>query len=383
MYATRPLSQLLKSPESLTAQPDGPNSGYLVIQDEESETYSCFGLCKNRTLKELPFPQNKELTVQYETGSGENSSVSLNPVFLIPVLNQPLSSNRYYAIVPHGKRKGEAFTCSREEDKINCCFCRCIKDIKPKPLDPNNIYQQFHIIPYEGLCTTYGTFFATSITSDGFPPSFLRQKGWTIRTKTPHNFNLGTAQGLDSNLRARFPDSDLSHRTQHPFTITGKYKQFLPCNFLVYCYSMYYEVTLEQRWEQIYTCEKKNNQDHNSVVIDTLVENEEVFVGGAKALWTKENGFVWFKRYGGGGQQMSVGLRAEIVERMKWEHERGGWVGGEEREVKISKEFKGSGDWGVFRCYVLVERFNLSRMDGSLVLSYDFKHFDVMKSKWE
>ncbi|PIN10929.1 hypothetical protein CDL12_16474 [Handroanthus impetiginosus] len=380
MYVTRPLSQLLKSPESLTAQPDGPNSGYLVIQDEESETYLCFGLCKNRTLMELPFPQNKEVTVRYETGSGD---ISRDPVFLIPVLDQPLSSNRYYAIVPHGKRQGEAFTCSREEDKITCCFCRCIKDIKPKPLDPSNIYQQFHIIPYEGLCAPYGTFFATSITSDGFPPYFLRRKGWKTRTKTPHNFNLGTAQGLDSTLRARFPHSDLSHSC-----VVGKW--YCPFIFVKegtlkdqMTISMYYEVTLEQRWEQIYTCEKKNNQDHNSVVIDTLVEKEEVFVGGAKALWTKENGVVWFKRYGGGGQQMSVGLRAEIVERMKWEQERGGWVGGEEREVKISKEFKGSGDWGVFRCYVLVERFNLSRMDGSLVLSYDFKHLDVMKSKWE
>lgn len=106
MYVTRPLSQLLKSPETIAAPPDGPNSGYLVIQDQESETYSCFGLYKNRTLKDLPFPQNKELTVRYVTSAGESTHVSLDPLFLIPVLNHPLSSNRYYAIVPHKKRKG-------------------------------------------------------------------------------------------------------------------------------------------------------------------------------------------------------------------------------------------------------------------------------------
>lgn len=106
MYVTRPLSQVLKSPETVEAAPEGPNSGYLIIQDEESVTYSCFGLCKNRTLTELPFPQDKELTVQYIQNTGGITIVSIDPVFLIPVLNQPLFSNIYYAIVPHGKCKG-------------------------------------------------------------------------------------------------------------------------------------------------------------------------------------------------------------------------------------------------------------------------------------
>ncbi|PIN13423.1 hypothetical protein CDL12_13949 [Handroanthus impetiginosus] len=374
MYVTRPLSQLLKFPESLTAPPEGPNSGYLVIQDEESETYSCFGYWKNRTLKKLPFPQNKELTVRYVKSTGASVHVCLDPVFLIPVLNQPLSSNRYYAIVPHGKRKGE-------EDKTTCCFCRCVKDSKPKPLDPANIYQQFHILPCRGFCSCRGTFFATSTAPDGFPPCFLRREGWSIYTKTPKHFKLElTAQGLDSKLRACFPDSDLSQSS-----VVGKWY----CPFLFVkegtlkdqmTKSMYYEVTLEQRWEQIFTCQKKNNNDHDSVVVDTLMEKEEVFVGGIKALSTEKDGIVWFASNGGG---MDVGLRMEVVERMKWEQERGGWVGGKERKVKISKEFKGNGDWGVFGCYVLVERFNLKRMDGSLVMCYDFKHFDVMKSKWE
>lgn len=106
MYATRRLSELLKSAELVAAPPDGPNSGYLVIQDEESVTYSCFGCCKNRFLNHLPFPQDKELTLRYTTNSGQASHTSLNPLFFIPLLNHPLSSNRYYSIDPHGKRIG-------------------------------------------------------------------------------------------------------------------------------------------------------------------------------------------------------------------------------------------------------------------------------------
>lgn len=83
---------------------------------------------------------------------------------------------------------------------------------------------------------------------------------------------------------------------------------------------------------------------------------------------------------------MSVGLRVEIVERMKWEQERGGWINinGGEREMKISRveEFKEGGNWSEFGCYVLVERFDVKRMDGSLVLSYDFKHLHHIKTKW-
>ncbi|KAL3636145.1 hypothetical protein CASFOL_020692 [Castilleja foliolosa] len=393
MYVTRPLSQLLRSPETLSTRPssDGPNSGYLVIQDEESETYSCFGCCKNKTLKALPFPQNKELIVRYTTQSGEYTHVSRDAVFLIPLLDQPLSSNRYYAIAPHGKHKGQAFTCSREEDMTTCCFCRCVKDVKPKPLDPRNAYQQFEIAPYEALCAFRHSFFANSIASDGFPPYFLRRKGWTIDTKTPKTFKLDIAQGLDSKLRARHPEFDfsLSQRSSEPLVVGKWYSPFVfvkegTLNDQV-ARSMYYEVTLEQRWEKIFTC--RNSSNDTRVTVDVVLENEEVFVGGRKAVWDEKSvvdGVIWFKSDGSGGGQASVGLRVEIVERMKWEQARGGWDGGDERRSRFNKveEYKGE-RWSEFGCYALVERFNFKRMDGSLAMSCDFKHFHNLKSKWE
>ncbi|KAL3636141.1 hypothetical protein CASFOL_020688 [Castilleja foliolosa] len=391
MYVTRPLSQLLRSPEILTAHPssDGPNSGYLLIQDDKSETYSCFGCCQNKTLKKLPFPQNKELVVQYMTHNGQYQNVDHDAVFLIPLLNHSLSSNRYYAIVPH---KGEAFTCSREEDMTPCCFFRCVKDVKPKPLDPHNVYQQFEIARFKSLCAPMHSFIANPLASDGFPPNFLRREGWTVYTKIPRNFKLDIANGLDSKLRARLPvfDFSLSQRSSKRF-IVGKW--YSPFVFVKegslsdqVARSMYYEVTLEQRWEKIFAC--RNNSNDIRVTVDVVLENEEVFVGGSKAVWDEKSvvdGVIWFKSDGCGGGETSVGLRVEIVERMKWEQARGGWDGGDERRSGINKveEYKEGGRWNEFGCYALVERFNFKRMDESLVMSCDFKHFHKLKSKWE
>lgn len=101
MYVTRPLSQYLRSPELLSLPPEGPNSGYLVIKDEESETTTCFGLCKNRYLRDLPFPQNKNLTIIEESNDTDAN--------FIPVINQPLSLNRYYVIKSKGSHKGYVY----------------------------------------------------------------------------------------------------------------------------------------------------------------------------------------------------------------------------------------------------------------------------------
>ncbi|THG16969.1 hypothetical protein TEA_021974 [Camellia sinensis var. sinensis] len=153
--------------------------------------------------------------------------------------------------------------------------------------------------------------------------------------------------------------------------------------------SMFYEMTLEQKWEQIFTCENGYNQG-NIVFVDVAVQTELVTVGGREAVWDENrvaNGVIWFTSFVGVGEEVNIGLSSLIVDRMKWEQERGGWLGGEKRQVSVNKTEEyagiGVGGWSRFGCYVLVERFVLKRMDKSVALTYDFKHTHVIRSKWE
>lgn len=171
MYVTRPLSLYRNFPSALSREPpEGPYTGYLVITDEEAEaqeTY-CWGIRKSRRVKKLPFPQDKILSVVH---SSDHEETIVKKAWFIPVLDQPLSSNCYYVIKAKGSQKGQACTCSREMDMGLWCFKSVIKDIKPKPFDYRNIYQQFKIHRHHAK-----SFFSKSLAPDGFPPRFLRKK---------------------------------------------------------------------------------------------------------------------------------------------------------------------------------------------------------------
>ncbi|XP_050247544.1 uncharacterized protein LOC126694999 [Quercus robur] len=392
MYVTRPLSMFQKNPSALSwPPPEGPNSGILVIEDEEAEQqYTCFGLCKSDELKDLPFPQNKNLKLRYSSGVGENQHVSYFYANLIPVLNQPLSSNRYYVIKRRGSHKGEAYQNSKEDDMGNCFCFKYVSDVTPKPLDPNDIHQQFEIHRIEKGCQG-GGFVAKPITPDGFPPKFLGRKGWEVHTSTPSNFRLGNALGLDSALRARLPEFNFPLScTSSQLVVVGKW--YSPFMFIKegtlkdqISTSMYYELTLEQKWEQIFACENNGSQG-NVVDVDVVLPREVVSVAGREVVDVKVvNGIMWFKGCRIEGQERSVGLSLEVFERMKWEQERFGWVGGSDIQVSLKRvdEFGGIGRWGKFGCYILAERFVLKRMDGSRVLTYEFNHINKIQSKWE
>ncbi|KAK8567456.1 hypothetical protein V6N13_105421 [Hibiscus sabdariffa] len=384
MYVTRPLSMYKQSPSLLSSPPpEGPNSGVLVILNEEDEPTCCFGLCKTHELHDLPFPQNKNIELRYTTGAGEHQHVHRNDVAFIPVLGLPLSSNRYYALQPRGRHKGEAFTSSTKEDAVTCCFCLCYPDIDPQPADQHDMYQQFEICK-----KNRGGFVAKSVAPDGVPPGFLKRKGWRASTSTPRNFALDEAPGLDTALRARLPTFDfpLSCKSSEP-VVVGKW--YCPFIFIKdgtpkdqMAKSMYYKMTLEQRWEQVFACNNHNNKD-NVVEIDVRVEREVVRVNGMpireSSVENREviDGVMWF-----GDSTARVGLSSAIVERMKWEEERFGWNGGDENVKKVEK-MESNGVWNQFGCYVLVERFVLRRMDASLVLTYDFRHTHVVRNKWE
>ncbi|KAL6969725.1 hypothetical protein U1Q18_029435, partial [Sarracenia purpurea var. burkii] len=226
-----------------------------------------------------------------------------------------------------------------------CCFCKFIKDAYPRPLDPNDIYQQFEIVPYAITCKSGGTFCAKSVAPDGFPPNFLRIKGWEIYTKTPKNYELGEALGINSTLRARLPELNFS-------TVVGKW--YCPFMFIKegalglsdqMKNTIFYEMTLEQRWEQIFTFKKDLGQG-NSVSLEVEVQREVVLIGDREAVWDDTEmgggGMIWFRSFGGGGE-VNIGLSSLIVDRMKWEQERVGRVRGGERQVRVKRteEFEG------------------------------------------
>ncbi|XVF85677.1 hypothetical protein PTKIN_Ptkin17bG0135300 [Pterospermum kingtungense] len=397
MYVTRPLSMYKQKPSALSLPPpEGPNSGILVIQDEEAEPLCtcCFRLLKAYKPNDLlPFPQNKKIKLPCPTGSRD----SVNEVVFIPVLDQPLSSNRYYALEAGGSHKGyaciyyhqfqfssqflsEAFTSLPEEYFHSFCCGTCFTYIKPQPADYRDMYQQFEICPAQG-----GGFLAKSVVPGGVPPEFLRRKGWRCHTLIPHNFTLDEAPGLDTALRARLPKFNfpLSHTSSQP-VVVGKW--YCPFIFIKdgtpkdqMAKSMYYHMTLEQRWEQVFACDNGHNKD-NVAVLDVTIEKEVVRVDGLKVSQDDreiDDGVMWF-RIG----EVGVGLSMAIVERMKWEQERFGWSGGSERVQRV-EEFARNEVWNKFGCYVLVERFVLRRMDGNLVLTYDFKHIHHIRSKWD
>ncbi|XP_011020712.1 PREDICTED: uncharacterized protein LOC105122984 [Populus euphratica] len=393
MYVTRPLSLYKRNPSALSLPPpEGPNSGILIIQDEEAEPTCCFGLFKSDQVEDLPFPQNKNLKVRYTTSGGAAGSTHTvtytNRVIFVPVLNQPLSSNQYHVIERRGRYKGEAHTNATEEDVAACCFGCCIPDMEPEPFDPKDARQQFEIRK-----RGWGGYVAKSVAPDGFPPGFLRRKGWRVVTSTASDFELNEARGLDRNLRDRLPDFHfpLSQRSSAS-VVVGKW--YCPCMFIKegklkdqFVASRYYEMTLEQRWEQIFARENSLSEG-NSVIVDAVVQREVIAVAGREVAPDERNvvdGIMWFRSSSNVGGEASVGLSLEIVERMKWEQERAGCPGGNESYVTVKRveEFGGIGGWKKLGCYVLVERFVLRRMDGSLVLTYDFKHTHQIRSKWE
>ncbi|KAI3699169.1 hypothetical protein L2E82_43258 [Cichorium intybus] len=284
----------------------------------------------------------------------------------------------------------EAFACSKEEDMMSCCLCNCVIDVKPRPLDPHDMYQQFEIIPYKTFFKDDGIFYARSIMGDGYPPNFLRKKGWEIYTNAPKNFELHEAKGINDALRSRLPEFRFPHSTKTSNSVVvGKW--YCPFMFIKEGRltdqveaSIFYEMTLEQKWKQVFEQKNEHNNKGSVVYIEASFPTEAVFIGDGcrEAVWDErnmlDNGVIWFNcREGDNENEEFVGLNREIVERIKWEEERFGWVGSTEKRIESvnrKEKFEGTGRWKRFGCYVLVERFVLKRMDGSLVLAYEFCH---------
>lgn len=105
------------------------------------------------------------------------------------------------------------------------------------------------------MSTDKGYFNAKSVATLGFPPSFLRRKEWPIYTKTPKNYQLSEALGINADLRARFPEFDfpLSNRSSEAVVVGKWYSLFMFIRVGTLKdqikRSIFYQTTLEQRWE--------------------------------------------------------------------------------------------------------------------------------------
>ncbi|URE03345.1 hypothetical protein MUK42_19621 [Musa troglodytarum] len=383
MYTTRPLSLFSNSAGAAAIQPPaaaGPNSGYLLLQDEGAEPNPscCWGLCEDTRVRELPFPQNRILTITYTEHNGQSSCTHRFPALFIPVLYKSLSSNRYHVIVAKGKKKGKAYTCSREDDMTTCCFGQCVNDVKPREFDHRDIYQQVEVVCKRGKFT------ARSVAPDGFAPWPLRRKYWRLYASRPRDFDLTDAWGADEALRARTPALELPiSGAGGAGSVVGRW--YAPGVFVKEGDSLrrqmersaFYEITLERRWEQVFACENSYG-DRRTVEVKA-----SAVLGGVEATRDGaggQDGVVWFEPLDSAGER--VGLSSPVWERMRWEQGRGGWVRGDGK-VESLEEYGGVSPWKRFGCYVLVERFVVRRMDGSSALTVDFKHTGTIQSKWE
>ncbi|TVU06065.1 hypothetical protein EJB05_49257, partial [Eragrostis curvula] len=186
--------------EAFRPPPEGQNSGYLVVKgaddnDGEDGQTCCWGSCGGTRVWELPFPQNRVLTVRHSETEQETSFA--DAVVFVPVVDLPLSSNQYHAVIAVGEHKGLVRACSRVEDMVTCCFRRCVKDVEPRQFNPADVYQQMEIVQHRR-----GRFTARAVAADGFPHFLYRKKYWHVFASKPIKFNLADAPGLNAALRA-------------------------------------------------------------------------------------------------------------------------------------------------------------------------------------
>ncbi|KAL0004890.1 hypothetical protein SO802_012451 [Lithocarpus litseifolius] len=162
-----------------------------------------------------------------------------------------------------------------------CCFSSNTCDLPTQRLDPNNVNQQFEMCRQGGTMNNWGGFVAKSIALDGIPPYLLEKKGWRVCASISPDFVLGEAQGLGTALRVRLPEFNLplSNMSSQPVVVGKWYCPFMFINEGIKTLkdkmgnSIYYEMTLEQKWEQIFSCE--NNYSYgNTVVVDAVVQGK-------------------------------------------------------------------------------------------------------------
>lgn len=235
-------------------------------------------------------------------------------------------------------------------------------------------------------------FYANSVIPNCNPPLFLGIKNWMVTHTSAGNYRFDDASGLNSSLRMSLPEIDLpmSSKRSTPVVIGNWYSPFIfikeggSVKFQFRTGPLFYKITLEQYWEEIYSQENHGGSG-KTVTVDTNVEREVYGQVGVETVRVNEdaNGFIWFRKR----EQMSggVGLSSSVLDGMRWIQKEGGWTDGEEISARVERveEIKSDSIWRRFCCCVLVESFVLRRMDGRLVLNCDFRHTQHIKCIWE
>ncbi|OMO78512.1 hypothetical protein CCACVL1_14339 [Corchorus capsularis] len=313
MYVARELSIYRRNEEEvLGAAERGGNSGLMVMRGEwdEAEGRGCLsnGYAKGLFVKP-PLPQNAILLNNYND--------TPDWCFFLPVLDHPLSSNRYYVILASaGSHTGLATRCSTEEDMSYCCSRRIITDVEPVPYDYRDEYQQ-----YEICSDGKAGFYAKPIVPHSYPPRFLRYKFYLF-VRTSKVYDLDEALGIDESLRIRIPELNST-----PIIIGKWYTPFVfvkgdggPLKVKMKK-SLFYTLTLEKYWQKIYSWENDGSKG-NVVAVDVSIQREVNFLFGIEAMkgnGITNDGYVWFRVVNEHGREVNkVGFSLAIVEKMRW-----------------------------------------------------------------
>ncbi|WOL11240.1 hypothetical protein Cni_G20002 [Canna indica] len=238
-----------------------------------------------------------------------------------------------------------------------------------KEFDHRDIYQQMEIVCYKGR------FMAKLVASDGIPPSMLRKEYWDLHHSEHDDFTLVEASGVNEALCSRLP-ALYSPSTKAKnggnvveMSLSEQVKQ-----------SAYYEITLEQFWEQIGACESACGVERVAEV-QSIVRVEAAYLNGKEAKCFDTHNvdeLVWFKTINSeGGIESVVKLSYQVWERIKWEENRVGCNGGGDEKVERVEEYRGVDGWKRFGC--CVGREVCVEEDGWLMV--DFRHIKKVQRR--
>ena len=96
-----------------------------------------------------------------------------------------------------------------------------------------------------------------------------------------------------------------------------------------------------------------------------------------------DDGSIWMKGImQENGKLKGVRLSWPIIAKMRTDQGREGSEA-TSRDVRVEKLFSNTGTGRKFVCYVVVERYVLKRMDGSVAMTYSFRNCNQIEGKWE